>query len=183
MGFGGSSGISWTICKQSAPRSRQITTPTPHHSMFTGQMLFLMPTNSVKALTHGLCSNMLENNQQVATVTAARSHMATRCHLLITLSILTAGMIKYVPTKMPLPTVESQSSNSRSLSPTKSTYKWHFHQFSHFAVLANVSNIGRNSLHLTLHTRCGLTTHTSAILQTDLGYLLSRFSFTTNSLS
>ena len=35
--------ISWTICKQSAPRSRQITTPTPHHSMFTGRMLFLTP--------------------------------------------------------------------------------------------------------------------------------------------
>ena len=29
-GFG-INGISWTICKQSAPRSRQITTPTPHH--------------------------------------------------------------------------------------------------------------------------------------------------------
>ena len=27
------SGISWTICK-SAPRSRQITTPAPHHSVF-----------------------------------------------------------------------------------------------------------------------------------------------------
>jgi len=27
----GCSGISWTICKQSAPRSRQLTTPTPHH--------------------------------------------------------------------------------------------------------------------------------------------------------
>jgi len=27
------SGISWAICK-SAPRSRQITTPTPHHSVF-----------------------------------------------------------------------------------------------------------------------------------------------------
>jgi len=27
------SGISWTICK-SAPRSRQITTPEPHHSVF-----------------------------------------------------------------------------------------------------------------------------------------------------
>ena len=27
------SGISWNICK-SAPRSRQITTPTPHHSVF-----------------------------------------------------------------------------------------------------------------------------------------------------
>jgi len=26
-------GISWTICKQSAPRSRHITTPKPHHSI------------------------------------------------------------------------------------------------------------------------------------------------------
>jgi len=33
MGFGDGSGISWTICKQSAPRSRQTTTPTPHHSI------------------------------------------------------------------------------------------------------------------------------------------------------
>jgi len=39
----GCSGISWTICTQSAPRPRQITTPTPHHSIFTGQMLFLTP--------------------------------------------------------------------------------------------------------------------------------------------
>ena len=29
------SGISWAICK-SAPRSRQITTPVPHHSVFYG---------------------------------------------------------------------------------------------------------------------------------------------------
>ena len=29
----GGSGISWAICK-SAPRSRQITTPAPHHSVF-----------------------------------------------------------------------------------------------------------------------------------------------------
>jgi len=35
------SGISWTICKQSTPRFRQITTSTPHHSIFTGWMLFL----------------------------------------------------------------------------------------------------------------------------------------------
>jgi len=40
-GVWGRRGISWTICKQSAPRSRQITTPTPHHSIFTGRMLFL----------------------------------------------------------------------------------------------------------------------------------------------
>jgi len=39
----GCSGISWTTCKQSAPRSRQTTTPTPHHSIFRGWMLFLMP--------------------------------------------------------------------------------------------------------------------------------------------
>ena len=38
----GCSGISWTICKQSASRSRQTTTPTPHHSISTGRMLFLM---------------------------------------------------------------------------------------------------------------------------------------------
>jgi len=42
MGFGDGSGISWTICKQSAPHSRQITIPTLHHLIFTGQMLFLM---------------------------------------------------------------------------------------------------------------------------------------------
>jgi len=32
----GCSGINCTIWKQYAPRSRQITTPTPHHSIFTG---------------------------------------------------------------------------------------------------------------------------------------------------
>ena len=39
MVFGDGSGISWTICK-SAPRSRQITMPAPHHSVFAGRMLF-----------------------------------------------------------------------------------------------------------------------------------------------
>ena len=37
----GCSGISWTTWKQSAPCSRQTTTPTPHHWIFTGRMLFL----------------------------------------------------------------------------------------------------------------------------------------------
>ena len=36
------SGISWAICK-SAPRSRQITTPAPQHSVFTGRLPFLPP--------------------------------------------------------------------------------------------------------------------------------------------
>ena len=35
MGVWDGSGISWAIRKQSAPHSRQITTPTPHHSIFT----------------------------------------------------------------------------------------------------------------------------------------------------
>ena len=52
MGFWDGSGISWTVCKQPAPRSRQTTTPTPHHSVFAVRMLFL--TNSVEALkAHG----------------------------------------------------------------------------------------------------------------------------------
>ena len=45
----GCSGISWTICKQSSPRSRQITTPTPHHSIFTGRMLFLTPNQQCQS--------------------------------------------------------------------------------------------------------------------------------------
>ena len=38
----GDSGISWTICKSFAPRSRQITKPVPHHSVFTSRMPFLL---------------------------------------------------------------------------------------------------------------------------------------------
>jgi len=37
MGFWDSSGMDWTICKQSAPHSRQTTTPTPHHSLTPNQ--------------------------------------------------------------------------------------------------------------------------------------------------
>ena len=44
------SGISWTIWK-SASRSRQITTPAPHHSVFLqAGCPSCRPTNSVKAL-------------------------------------------------------------------------------------------------------------------------------------
>ena len=52
MGFWDGSGIGWTTRKQSAPRSRQMTTPTPHHSIFTGRMLFLM-TNQHRQSTEG----------------------------------------------------------------------------------------------------------------------------------
>jgi len=37
-GVFGCSGSSWTICKQSALRFRDITTPTPQYSIFTGRI-------------------------------------------------------------------------------------------------------------------------------------------------
>jgi len=52
-GILGCSGISWTICKPSAPHSRQMTTPTPHQSIFTGRMLFLMPNQQCQS-TEGI---------------------------------------------------------------------------------------------------------------------------------
>ena len=46
------SGISWAVCK-SAPCSRQITMPEPHHSkFFTGRMPFL-PPNQQRQSTEG----------------------------------------------------------------------------------------------------------------------------------
>ena len=42
-------GISWAICK-SAPRSRQITTPAPHHSVFAGRMPFLQPNQQRQSI-------------------------------------------------------------------------------------------------------------------------------------
>ena len=47
----GGSGIRWVVCK-SAPRSRQITTPAPHHSVFTDRMPFL-PPNQQRQSTEG----------------------------------------------------------------------------------------------------------------------------------
>jgi len=54
--------VSWTICKQSAPHSRQITTPTPHHSFFTGQMLFLTPNQQCEALKAIALMAIIENS-------------------------------------------------------------------------------------------------------------------------
>ena len=46
----GCSGISWTICKQSVPCFRQITTPTPHHWIFLqAGCSSCRQTNSVRA--------------------------------------------------------------------------------------------------------------------------------------
>jgi len=39
----GGSGISWTICKSFALCCREIAATAPHHSIFMGWMLFLLP--------------------------------------------------------------------------------------------------------------------------------------------
>jgi len=48
----GGSGISGTICKSFAPRSRQITMPVPHHSVFYRPDAFL-PPNQQRQSTEG----------------------------------------------------------------------------------------------------------------------------------
>ena len=54
-------GCSGIICKQSAPRSRQITTTTPHHSFFTGWMLFLTPNQQCQG-TEGRPQHQKDNS-------------------------------------------------------------------------------------------------------------------------
>ena len=52
------SGISWAVC-MSAPCSRQITMPVPHHSFFTGRMPFL-PPNQQRQSTEGISTLRLK---------------------------------------------------------------------------------------------------------------------------
>jgi len=60
------SGISWAICK-STPRSRQITTPAPRHSVFTGWMPFLLPIQQHQS-TEGTNDNNKWYEQQISVV-------------------------------------------------------------------------------------------------------------------
>ena len=65
-----------------APRSSQITTPAPHHSFFTGRMLFLGP-NQVRHITEG--QNTLlekENSNFGGQVSAPSQHLRCRLRLL-----------------------------------------------------------------------------------------------------
>jgi len=53
------SGISWAICK-SASRSRQITMPAPYHSVFTGRMPFLPPSQQHQSTEGTPCKPVVE---------------------------------------------------------------------------------------------------------------------------
>jgi len=66
------SGISWTLCK-SAPRSRQITTPAPHQSVFTSRMPFLPPDQQRQSTEgsrcrDGACNTIKENSSSLALI-------------------------------------------------------------------------------------------------------------------
>ena len=63
------SGISWTICKQSASRSRHITTPTPHYSIFTHQTLFLMPNQRHQSTEDTLNLSITQCNSHAKDIT------------------------------------------------------------------------------------------------------------------
>jgi len=62
------SGISWAICK-SAPCSKQITTPAPHRSVFTGRMPFLPPnqqcqsTEDIQAIIYKTSNQNINSTQ------------------------------------------------------------------------------------------------------------------------
>jgi len=54
------SGISYAICK-SAACPRQMTTPAPHHSVFTGQMPLILPPNQQRQSTEGMATGVSAN--------------------------------------------------------------------------------------------------------------------------
>ena len=72
-------GINRTICKQSAPCSRQVTTPAPHHSVFTGRVLFLMPNQQCQS-TEGPTTKKLMKTDLFRSyrVHAKRKHSSSR---------------------------------------------------------------------------------------------------------
>jgi len=45
------------ICNSFLPHFRQITMPTPHHSIFTGQILFLTPKQQCQSTEANSYSN------------------------------------------------------------------------------------------------------------------------------
>jgi len=80
MGFWDDSGISWTICKLSAPRSRQITTLTPHQSIFTGRVLFLTPNWQCQSTECTMMPLMAPSEICSVSHTHARTHAHTHTH-------------------------------------------------------------------------------------------------------
>jgi len=77
------SGISWAICK-SAPRSRQITVPALHHSLFKGRMLFLLPNQQRQHCTTRQKHQDTDSIFSLKCCIAKRHKMCLNYHLFIT---------------------------------------------------------------------------------------------------
>jgi len=78
VGFCDGSGISRTICKQSAPCSRQIGTSTPNHSIFTDQILFLTPNHHWRQRMCTERENRIAIQHADSHITTAMCHMSTK---------------------------------------------------------------------------------------------------------
>jgi len=63
------------LIKSFAPRSRQIATPVPHHSVFTGRMPFLSP-NQQRQSTEGIISSTKSEKVILFSSTSSNSDFA-----------------------------------------------------------------------------------------------------------
>jgi len=92
----GCSGIRWTMCKQSAPRFRQITTPTPHHLIFTGRMLYLTPDQQSQS-TEGSSIIVTQYLLQVVNLRLLHPALAEYCDEHVCLSVCPFARISLKP--------------------------------------------------------------------------------------
>ena len=79
------SGISWAICK-SAPRSRQITMPAPHRSIFIGRMPFLSPNQQCQRYLSIPCLRSIRTRLQAGFLSEGCTRLSTNlpvCHCII----------------------------------------------------------------------------------------------------
>jgi len=72
----GGSGISWTICKSFVPRSRQITMPVPHHSVFTARMPVLPPNQHCQS-TEGIYYTIIQHIKRNTKYTYTKMNLTT----------------------------------------------------------------------------------------------------------
>ena len=84
------SGISWAICK-SASRSKQITMPVPHHSVF--YMPDALPAAQPTASKHWRLFSIFDNNAEILSISETKFHNSS---ILVSLH-LTFSSLSSVP--------------------------------------------------------------------------------------
>jgi len=92
----GGSGIRWTICKSSAPRSRQITTTVPYHSLFTARCPSWRPTNVYWIYNTRKTLNLSYTNTQTTVHVFLWKKVQIFHWLKIRVTILTTRTTKFV---------------------------------------------------------------------------------------